>query len=294
MKTELDTALSRYMTEVQKYPRLSREQEAELWRRRHDEQDDHATEALIRANLRYVVAIALKYRCYGLPVADLIAEGNSGIMRALAKFEPERGNRFVTYAAYWIRAFILNYVVRSWSMVGGGSSALRSKLFFKLRRERVRVTNLLGEGDRAVEVLAKRFNTSQAQMVTMLGRIDAHDVSLHTAAFDGGVTTLMDTLASPDVSQEEAFARSQRRHRVHRVVHAALEILDHRERHIVEHRLMADEEDCQSLAEIGRFLGVSRERARQLETRAKRKLTQRFLEMSGSSSLAGLPAETAA
>ncbi len=294
MKTELDSALSRYTAAVQKHPKLTREEETELWRRRHEDLDNRASEALIRANLRYVIAIAWKYRRYGLPIADLVAEGNLGIMHALAKFEPERGNRFVTYAAYWVRAFILNYIVGSWSLVGAGSGVLRTRTFFKLRRERVRVTNLLGEGDRAMEVLAERFGASPVQMAEMITRLETRDVSLSSRVFDDGTMTLMDTLVSVDVSQEEAYARSQRSRRANQLVHAALDILDRRERHIVEHRLMADEEECQSLAELGRFLGVSRERARQLETRAKRKLTQRVVELSGNSRFGRIATEQAA
>lgn len=294
MKTEQDRALSRYMAAVQKHPKLTREEETELWRRRDEKPDNQANEALIRANLRYVVAIAWKYRRYGLPIADLVAEGNIGIMHALAKFEPERGNRFVTYAAYWIRAFILNYIVGSWSLVGPGSGVLRTRTFFKLRRERIRVTNLLGEGERAMQELAERFGTSPVQMAQMVARLETRDVSLSSRIFEGGTSTLMDTLVSVDVSQEEAYARSQRSRRVNQVVHAALDILDRRERHIVEHRLMADVEECQSLAELGRFLGVSRERARQLETRAKRKLTQRVVELSGNSRFGRMAAEAAA
>jgi RNA polymerase sigma-32 factor len=294
MVTELDPTLSRYMTTAQKQRRLSREEETELWRRWKDVGDERANDTLVRANLRYVVAIAFKYRRYGLPVNELIAEGNFGIVHALTKFEPERGNRFVTYAAYWIRAFILNYIIRSWSLVGAGSGVLRSKMFFRLRREKVRITNLMGEGDVAEQMLAERFNTSQAQIVEMTGRLEARDVSLDSKVFNDGATTLVDTLVSLDISQEEIYTRSQRDRRVNPVVRAALDTLDRRERYIVEHRLMVDTEEAQSLAELGRRFGVSRERTRQLEVRAKRKLRQSILELSGSSSLEGLCGETAA
>lgn len=294
MAIKLDPALSRYMIVAQKHPRLSREEETELWRRWHEDLDERANDTLVRANLRYVVSIAFKYRRYGLPVNELIAEGNFGIVHALTKFEPERGNRFVTYAAYWIRAFILNYIIRSWSLVGAGSGVLRSKMFFKLRREKVRITNLVGEGEIAEKMLAERFNTSQVQIVEMMGRLEARDVSLDSKTFADGVTSLMDTLVSSDINQEEVYARSQHDRRVNPVVRAALDILDRRERYIVEHRLMADTEEAQSLAELGRRLRISRERARQLEVRAKRKLKQRILELSGSNNLEGLSGETAA
>lgn len=294
MAQEFDPALSRYMAMVQKLPKLSREDEIELCRKWQIEASSQARDELVRCHLRYVVAIALKYRRYGLPLSELIAEGNFGIVHALSKFEPDRGNRFVTYAAYWIRAYILNYIIRSWSLVGVGSGALRSKMFFKLRREKVRIANLVGEGEQADEMLAERFNVSRTQIVAMVRRLEARDVSLDAKIFDDAVTSLVDTLASSDSNQEECYSNSQDNDRVYDVVHSALAILDKRERYIVEHRLMADSEEEVSLAEIGRRLGVSRERARQLEARAKRKLKQRIFELSGSHSLEGLSMEFAA
>jgi RNA polymerase sigma-32 factor len=283
MTAELDSALSRYMTTVQQFPKLDREQETALCTAWRDSADIEAREQLVRCHLRYVVAIALKYRRYGLPLAELIAEGNFGIVHALTKFDLERGNRFVTYAAYWIRAYILNHIIRSWSLVGVGSGALRSKMFFKLRRERVRIINLVGEGDRADELLAERFNMSRERIQSMVRRLETRDVSLDARVFDDAVTTVVETLASPSDDQEAMISSSQTSVNAHEVVQAAVKTLDHRERYIAEHRLMADAEDELSLAEIGRRLGVSRERARQLESRTKRKLKQRIVELSATS-----------
>jgi RNA polymerase sigma-32 factor len=264
---------------VQRFPRLSRDEESEVCRRWCSDGDPKAKDLLVRSHLRYVVAIALKYRRYGLPLAELIAEGNFGVVHALGKFEPERGNRFVTYAAYWIRAYMLNYIIRSWSMVSAGSGALRSKMFFKLRRERVRITNLVGEGEAATQMLAKRFNMSEPQVTAMLRRLEGRDVSLDSKVFDDAMTTLVDTLESPTQGQEEGMLGGQTRDRARRAVRSALDTLDPREKFIAEMRLMADSEDELSLAEIGRRLGVSRERARQLEARAKRKLRGRIEEI---------------
>jgi RNA polymerase sigma-32 factor len=266
---------------VQRFPRLSRDEETEVCRRWSADGDPKAKDLLVRSHLRYVVAIALKYRRYGLPLAELIAEGNFGVVHALGKFEPERGNRFVTYAAYWIRAYMLNYIIRSWSMVSAGSGALRSKMFFKLRRERVRITNLVGEGEAATQMLAERFNMSQPQITAMLRRLEGRDVSLDSKVFDDAMTTLVDTLESPAQSQEDGVLGGQIRDRTRRAVRSALDTLDPREKFIAEMRLMADSEDGLSLAEIGRRLGVSRERARQLEARAKRKLRSRIEEIAG-------------
>ena len=283
MATEFDSALSRYMTMVQRIPKLDREQETALYERFSTTGDARAKEQLVRAHLRYVIAIALKYRRYGLPLADLIAEGNFGIVHALTKFEPARGNRFVTYAAYWIRAYILNYVIHSWSLVGVGSGALRSKMFFKLRRERVRITNLVGEGEHADELLAEQFNVSREQMQGMIRRLESRDLSLDAKVFDDAVTTVVETLASTTEDQETTFSSSETNEHARGVVHTAIAGLDQRERYIVEYRLMADAEDELSLAEIGRRLGISRERARQLESRAKRKLKQRLIELTAGS-----------
>lgn len=293
MARENDPALSRYIAKAQEVPQLSREEELELATRWQQEQDAAAADALVRAHLRYVVAIALKYRRYGLPLAELIAEGNFGVVHALKKFEPARGNRFVTYAAYWIRAYILNYIIRSWSLVGVGSGALRSKMFFKLRRERVRITNLVGEGDHADQMLADKFEMPKAQITKMVRRLEARDVSLDSKVFDDSMTSLVDTLVSPDQDQETTVLQAESGQHLSGAIHQAVKTLDPRERYIVENRLMADGEDELSLAEIGRRLGVSRERARQLEARAKRKLKSRIEEITRQTA-SGLLDESAA
>jgi RNA polymerase sigma-32 factor len=232
--------------------------------------------------LRYVVATAVKYRRYGVPLDELVAEGNFGLVHALSKFEPERGFRFVTYAAYWIRAYILNYIIRSWSLVGSGSGVLRSKMFFRLRRERVKLANLIGDREAAEEALAEKLGTDREKLTLMLRRLEARDVSLDAKVFDDGNSTLLDTLPGESKPQDEYVYDAETRGELKTWVGSALAKLDERERYIVEQRLMADPEERLSLAEIGRTLGVSRERARQLEARAKNKLKSRLLlEASG-------------
>jgi RNA polymerase sigma-32 factor len=280
MASEIDSALSRYITLVHHYPKLSRDEERALADRWVKTAESQAADALVRAHLRYVVAIALKYRRYGVPLSELIAEGNFGLVHALKKFEPERGNRFVTYAAYWIRAYVLGYVIRSWSLVGVGSGALRSKLFFKLRRERTRIMNLIGDNERTEEILAEQFGVTTAQIGSMIRRLETRDLSLDAKVFDDSGATLMDTLVSSDDSQERGMLASETRDSVKIAVRRAVQDLDPRERYIVENRMMADSEDGLSLAEIGRRLGVSRERARQLEERAKKKLRVKIAELS--------------
>jgi len=264
-----DAPLSRYIDHVKKLPLLSREAE-------HDLAVEAKTgvkaaiDKLVEANLRYVVAIAIQYRRYGIPLGDLIAEGNLGLMTAVRKFDPDRGTRFVTYAGYWIRAFVLDLVVKSTTMVGAGSGPLRSKLFFRLRRERARVANLAADDETRYAMLAERFGVTPEKIAEMLRRLDSKDVSLDGEMYDDGKVAMIDTLADDDQGQEEDLLDAERKGVVGGSVEDALADLDKRERFIVEHRMMGDESE--SLASIGRQLGVSRERARQLEARAKKKL----------------------
>lgn len=280
MSHDADPTISRYISTVQHYPQLSREEELVLAKAWTEHGDEDAADKLVRAHLRYVVAIALKYRRYGVPLSELIAEGNFGVVHALKKFQPDRGNRFVTYAAYWIRAYVLNYVIRSWSLVGAGSGALRSKMFFRLRREKVRVLNLVGDGEAADELLAQRLGLKSDQVQSMLRRLESRDLSLDAKVFDDSSATVVDTLVAPGQDQEQSLATRGLRERLRHAVKDAIGDLDDRERFIVEQRLMADPEDELSLAELGRRLGVSRERARQLEVRAKKKLKGRLESLS--------------
>jgi RNA polymerase sigma-32 factor len=273
------SAISRYIAHIRQVPELSREEEVELARAFRDTADQRAAAKLALANLRHVVSIAISYRRYGIPLADLIAEGNFGIVHAIRKYDPERGNRFVTYAAYWIRAYILNHVIHSWSLVGVGSGPLRSKMFFRLRRERARIAGLVGEGDVGDQMLASKFGAPAEKVIEMARRLEARDVSLDTKVFDDGARSLVDTLVSDDQDQEERFFRAEEGARLREQLQEAVQNLDPRERYIVEARMMADPEEELSLAEIGRRLGVSRERARQLEARAKRKLRDRLLPL---------------
>jgi len=273
-------ATAYYLSTVQGYPVLSREQELLLLRSWRDQKDDRARETLVRSMLRHVVSIARSYQRYGVPLGELISEGNFGVVRALNKFDPERGTLFMTYASYWVRAHILQHVLRSWSIVGSGLP--RSKLFFKLRRERAKLASLTGEGERAEALLAERLNLSPARLQSLLERVDQRDFSLDADVFQEGAMTLVNTLPAPGLNQEQLALASEFGENAQHAVREALLQLDERERYIVENRLLADAEAELSLAEIGRNLGVSRERARQLEERAKRKLKARICSRPGS------------
>ncbi len=272
MTREGDQALSKYITRVKEIPTLTREDEHELALKARDGSDPNAAERLVHANLRYAVAIAVTYRRYDLRLSDLVAEGNLGLVTAVKKFDPDKGTRFVTYAAYWIRAFILNHVIRSWSMVGTGSGALRSKVFFRLRRERARIASMVNETEAAMATLASQLGTTSARVEEMMQRLEGRDVSLDVEVFSDGKVTGLDLLEDIAAPQDEVVDARMRERLLDGRVKVAVGALDRRERYIVEQRIMADEE--MSLAEIGRRLGVSRERARQLEARAKKKLRQ--------------------
>jgi RNA polymerase sigma-32 factor len=273
---ETPSELARFMNQAQSIARLTREEEHALAVRVRDHGDKVAADKLVGANLRYVIAIALRYRRYGLPVADLISEGNVGLMTALGKFDPDRGTRFVTYAAHWIRALILDHVIRSHSLVGVGSGPLRSKMFFKLRREKAKILALTHDLTDANEQLAKKLGVTPEKVALLGERLEARDVSLDVPTRTDGSLSIGDTLASTLPSQEERFSDAERAGKLSTSVREAVKDLDARERFIVEVRIMADGADELSLAEIGRRLGVSRERARQLEARARAKLRKRL------------------
>jgi RNA polymerase sigma-32 factor len=270
------SSLDRYIQQVRAIPKLSREQEHELALRAL-EGDQKASDRLVEANLRYVIAIALQYRRYGIKLGDLIAEGSVGLVTAVRKFDPHRGTRFVTYAGYWIRAFVLEAVVRSSTMIGAGSGPFRSKLFFRLRRERARLSNVIADPDELIEALASEFETSKAKMTDLLRRLDQREISLDAPAYQDSDSTLVEMLPGTFEPQDQVLARERRQSGIQLRLEGAMSLLDERERLIVEKRILSD--DAASLAALGRELGVSRERARQLEARAKKKLADELRDL---------------
>lgn len=262
------------LSEAIRTPVLTREEELGLARRYKDDGDTGAADTLARAHLRCVVAIARRYRGYGLSLGELIAEGNFGIAQALIKFDPERGVRFATYATHWIRACIISHVLKSWSLVGGGG-ALRSRVFFKLRRERIRAANALGEGEAADLMVAERLGTSTEEVGTMMMRVVSRDISLDAGSEYPGSIRLIDRLPAAD-NPEQGLSEHRLHESLARAIARAIAELDPRERYIAEHRLMADAALELSLAQIARHFGISRERARQLEVRTKHKLRARL------------------
>lgn len=265
-------------------PRLTREQERELitnWQAG----DRRSGERLARASLRYVVSVAFKFRRYNQPVDVLISEGNLGLVRAMAKFDLKQETRFSTYAMYWIRYYIIDHIMRTWSMVGGGSGALKTRLFFRLRRERARAWCLHGDSDVAQQMVADRLGVSKTKLARLSRQLDQHDLSLDVPVVPDAGATLLDTL-SVNAGQETILARREFMQGMKPALAAALSTLNARERAIVEQRLMADAEDEVSLAKLGESFGVSRERVRQLEEGLKAKLRALLAEHCSANDLA--------
>lgn len=262
--------MEQYLASISKYPLLNQEEEKEL-ALRYKAGDQEAGKRLITANLRFVVKVALEYRGYGLKLQDLIQEGNLGLMMALRHFDPERGYRFISYAIWWIRAYIQNYIMRSWSLVKVGTTQAQKKLFYKMGRLRDLEE---GEGniEERVKALAEELDVGVEEVEEMYERIRWRDLSLDATVGEEQETTFMDFLADFAPNQEERLADKERRQIIKRVVEEALGQLSQRERTIIEKRFMAEEP--MTLQELGEAFNVSRERVRQIELSALKKLKQ--------------------
>lgn len=227
---------------------------------------------LVNANLRFVVKIAHEYTGYGLPLLDLIQEGNAGLLKALDKFDPHRGFRLISYAVWWIRAYIQNYVMRTWSMVRIGTTQAQRKLFFKLRSEREKVELAAPHKSKPATIieLADRLNVSENDVVEMDGRLSGRDFSLDTPLGDSGRISHVELLREEAASPEEMVAELESRQLLRRRVNEIMRGFNEKERFIVARRLMADEP--MTLQKIGKRFSISRERVRQIESRVVHKL----------------------
>jgi RNA polymerase sigma-32 factor len=265
----MQTSSNSYQALVQRIPKLSREREHELAVRWRDERNLAARDELVACNLRHVTAVASRFRRQtAVSFDELVAEGNIGLLQALDKFDPDQGTRFITYAVYWVRAYMSQYVVRSRSLV---STGVQSKLLARVRRERSKAL-ARGEGVGEDSTVADRLALSPERLRTLVERLDVHDVPWDVHSEDSLSGGLSAALGLPSFSAEERALAAEAESRLSAAVSHAVSTLDVRERHVVERRLMAHNGEELSLAEIGRNLGVSRERVRQLETRALRKL----------------------
>lgn len=256
-----------YMSQIQRFALISRDEEQELARRWRRQGDVSAAHALICANLRFVVKVAQEYRSYGVRLPDLVQEGNIGLMMAVKKFDPERGLRLITYAVWWIRAYMQSYIIRSWSLVKIGTTQAQKKLFYKLSQTREAIRRLTGSED--TDAIAESLAVREDEVEEMAVRM-ARDVSLDAELVEGEGFTLGDRLVDERENQEHLLIRQQEESHLSTAVAAALERLNERERAIVHDRILADEP--RTLQELADDYGISRERVRQLEKNALAKL----------------------
>jgi RNA polymerase sigma-32 factor len=267
-----ESSLTRYLEEIRRFPMLEPQEEYMLAKRWREHGDRDAAHRLVTSHLRLVAKIAMGYRGYGLPISEVISEGNVGLMQAVKRFEPDKGFRLATYAMWWIKAAIQEYILRSWSLVKMGTTANQKKLFFNLRKAKSRIS-ALEEGDLhpdQVKLIAKRLGVTEQDVVDMNRRLGG-DVSLNSPIReDGDSGDWQDWLVDESASQEARLAESEERDNRRAALGEALTVLSDRERRIFEARRLADEPiTLESLADE---FGVSRERVRQIEVRAFEKV----------------------
>jgi len=284
-----EQSLNRYLSEIRKFPLLQPEEEYMLAKRFQEHGDPEAAAKLVTSHLRLVAKIAMGYRGYGLPASELISEGNIGLMQGVKKFEPDRGFRLATYAMWWIRASIQEYILRSWSLVKMGTTAAQKKLFFNLRRMKSQI-DAFEDGDLSPEHVTKiatDLGVTEDEVTSMNRRMAmGGDTSLNVMVGEDGDAQWQDWLVDTDPLQDERLAESQEKDVRHDMLTQAMESLNDREKHILAERRLAD--DPKTLEELSQVYGVSRERVRQIEVRAFDKLQKAMMRIAGEKRL--LPA----
>jgi RNA polymerase sigma-32 factor len=263
-----EDGLSRYLSEIRKFPLLAPEEEYMLAKRWKAHEDPDAAKKLITSHLRLVAKIAMGYRGYGLPVSEIVAEGNVGLMQAVKRFDPERGFRLATYAMWWIRASIQEFILRSWSLVKIGTTSDQKKLFFNLRKAKNKI-HAIEEGDLTQEhvtKLADQLGVSETELVNMNRRLSAPDSSLNAPLRTDGESEWQDWLPDDGLDQETRLAEKEEAAERRELLNAALGDLPEREREIILARRLQDEPE--TLEELSHKFGISRERVRQIEVRA--------------------------
>ena len=265
-------SLSRYLAEIRRFPMLEKDEEYMLAKRFAEHQDPEAAHRLVTSHLRLVAKIAMGYRGYGLPIGEVISEGNVGLMQAVKRFDPDKGFRLATYAMWWIKAAIQEYILRSWSLVKMGTTANQKKLFFNLRKAKSKIS-ALEDGDLRpdqVKLIAKRLGVTEQDVIDMNRRLGG-DMSLNAPIRDDGdAGEWQDWLADESTDQETRLAESEQADNRRTALNDALTVLNERERRIFEARRLADEP--MTLEDLAAEFGVSRERVRQIEVRAFEKV----------------------
>jgi RNA polymerase sigma-32 factor len=271
--------LSRYLQEIRKFPMLEPNEEYILGRSWREHDDTEAAHKLVTSHLRLVAKIAMGYRGYGLPVAELISEGNVGMMQAVKRFDPERGFRLATYAMWWIRASIQEYILHSWSLVKMGTTAAQKKLFFNLRRLKGQL-QAIEEGDLSPEnvtAIATRLDVPEQDVINMNRRLAAPDHSLNAPLKIDGEGEWQDWLVDEGKNQEQQLADDDELNKRRRLLNMGMDVLNERERHILTERRLRD--DPMTLEQLSQEYGISRERVRQIEVRAFEKLQKSIKNM---------------
>jgi RNA polymerase sigma-32 factor len=262
-------SLESYLVQINRFPLLTQKEEYEQAVKYREENDVEAAHRLITSNLRFVVKLAFEYKSYGVKLLDLIQEGNIGLMMAVKKFNPYKGYRFISYAVWWIRAYIQNFIIKTWSLVKIGTTQAQKKLFYKIGKVR-KVLESEGVMDKKYEMLAKDLDVAKEDIIEMEQRMSSRDLSLDNPFDDDHELTHLNLLQESTVNQEEALSREQEKKVVEREVSNAMKNLNDKEKFVIQSRVMAD--TPLTLQEIGSHLKLSRERVRQIESEALKKL----------------------
>ena len=281
----LDGGLSKYLTQIKKFPMLSAEEEYMLAKSWRDRGDLKSAQKLVTSHLRLVAKIAMGYRGYGLPVSEMVSEGNIGLMQAVKKFEPEKGFRLATYAMWWIKASIQEYVLRSWSLVKMGTTTAQKKLFFNLKKLKNQLS-ANNEGDlkpQHVDEISKRLNVKKEEVISMNRRLHGKEKSLNDPVKDDSGTEWQDWIVDDKLDQELKLSQDQELDERKNLMKSSMDILNTREKEILTARKLS--ENVATLEVLSKKYKVSRERIRQIETKAFEKLQKAMLNAAKSNNL---------
>ena len=281
----LEGSLSSYLSKIKKFPMLSAEEEYMLAKSWRDRGDLKSAQKLITSHLRLVAKIAMGYRGYGLPVSEMVSEGNIGLMQAVKKFEPEKGFRLATYAMWWIKASIQEYILRSWSLVKMGTTTAQKKLFFNLKKIKNQLSpNNTGDlNTKHVEEISKRLNVKKEEVVSMNRRLLGKEKSLNDPIKDEGGGEWQDWIVDDKIDQELKLSHKQEFDQRKKLMDESMSILNPREKEILTARRLS--EDITTLEDLSKKYNISRERIRQIETRAFEKLQKAILNAAKSNNL---------
>ncbi|HMK74740.1 MAG TPA: RNA polymerase sigma factor RpoH [Thermodesulfobacteriota bacterium] len=269
----IKNSLETYLVQINRFPLLTQEEEFQLAVKYRKYDDIEAAQKLITSNLRFVVKIAFEYKSYGVKIQDLIQEGNIGLMMAVKKFNPYKGYRFISYAIWWIRAYMQNFIIKTWSLVKIGTTQAQKKLFYKIGKVR-KALEADGENEKRYELLARDLDVAKKDIIEMEQRMSSRDLSLDTPFDEGKELTHLELLREESPNQEEAIAQEEEKKIREREVQNAMKRLNEKEVYVIKSRIMAEEP--LTLQQIGDHLKLSRERVRQIESEALKKLKREF------------------